>query len=145
MRTSIARLVAVFGLLLGALAFGTAVAADGATVTETNFCHMNGSTLYCVDVHQEVNKTVTPSGNISVEDNAHGTFSFTTSGHTTYAAQFNNHVHVLDKGGSLQEQSINNRQTVTFPNGDTFCFTFHYHYANGQVQFYDSDATPGAC
>ena len=149
MRTAIFRLAAVFALVAGALVFGTAVSADGATVQDVDSC-VTTTFLYgpprivCVDAHIEYNTTTTPSGNFSVDANFHGTSTVTVAGQTTSSA-LNGHFHVLLQDGTPQVINQNTRQTITSPNGQTVCITLHYHSANGQVQFSDFDVTPGAC
>ncbi len=149
MRTAIVRLAAIFALVAGALVFGTAVSADGATVQDVDMCHTTVF-LYgpprttCVDAHIEYNTTTTPSGNFSVDANFHGTSTVTVAGQTTSSA-FNNHFHVLLQDGTPQVINVNDRETITSPNGQTVCITNHFHSANGQIRFSDFDVTPGAC
>ncbi len=142
MRTSIARLIAVFGLLIGALAFGTAVSANngnGSSFSTGTQCSTYFGDTYCFSSKGEVNTTISKDGTYHYEMNARGTISLSYTGYRssdTYTA------HSQLNGD--KENHLMYKATQTF-NGQSFCITQRFHEANGQVQFDSFSATPGAC
>lgn len=146
MRTSIARLIAVFGLLIGALAFGTAASANNGNgssfdTTGSPQCFPFSPPIYlCLTEKGEVNTTVSNDGTLHYEANVKGTATLSDNGTTLSSATFTLH----EQGNGTQESHLMLKETVTI-SGQTLCITNRYHYANGQVQFSDFDITPGAC
>jgi hypothetical protein len=142
MRTSIARLIVVFGLLIGALAFGTAVSADpgnGSSYTITNQCSAFLHTSVCLSEKGEVNVTVSEDGTVHFEQNARGSDTG-----THFGVPFSDTYSYHQQSNGDQEGHYLFKDTATY-GGETFCVTERFHYANGQTQFDGIDVTPGAC
>jgi hypothetical protein len=149
MRTSIARLVAVFGLLLGTLAFGTAAsAADtnpyGAQVVNVDQCYdFGGGVTACVAERAVITAVVTKSGYESVVMNGYECITLTDATGAVVAHQcVNVKDHALIQQDTTQEQRLVEHETLTI-NGQTDCFDVVYHYANGQFQY--GSIAPVAC
>lgn len=133
--------IAVASVMTGAVLGGATVAAadPGGASFSLHRCtpipnpRQPGWTL-CVDSKGERNTTVTPSGNTSVE--ANGTDTYTTIDPTAVVQRvftYDFHQHDLIKSGVVQESQSKTIATFT-QGGNTYCFGYNYHFANGQVQ-----------
>lgn len=153
MRTSIARLIAVFGLLIGALAFGTAASAadtnpNGATVVNINQCETDPYTggQFCITekaVFQNAGypTATNPAGNSSTTVNGRLCVTETdATGAVVYQYCEKAHEHLLVKDGTQQEGHLYDSYTSVTPYG-TFCVTINFHTANGQVQYDNTSFT----
>ncbi len=143
------------GLLvcLAAIGSSSALAANGATVTNQSFCYTAteypGGT-FCLDFKYVVKKTETPSGNVSFVTNGQTTVD-ESGGAFAHGCEFSHstkfHHRYLLKDGTLHEQGDRqaDRYSVTCPgpapNTLTCTYTLHAHYANGSLQFNRPDVT----
>ncbi len=139
-------MVAATLTLLAALAAASPASAEpgnGADVVNESDCVTRYSGTLCYDVNYVQNSTETPSGNLSYVMNGRTSYELTGSGpmagcNNSSSSDFK--YHTLLKDGTLHEQG--NRSGGEFSidcNGftiDSCTYNYHFHYANGKVQFY---------
>ncbi len=143
MRRRIIRLGAVFGLLLGAVAFGTAVSADipigvAVTTTDTKLCHTYEYGAVCIDA-----STASGGGAIFTLGTRTGRFFG-----DAFTADFGIHIHLLLPAGTTQEGS-SDIQVPEKINGRDYCFSYQYRYQfhdrESTIRFADFSVTPNVC
>lgn len=138
MRRHIIAVLTFLALLLPS--FGATAAAQGAQVEggASNYyeCEQSGSITSCWDVITVTRRVVTPSGNHRSMVNvprACLTQTNTATGEVVYHQCYVFQEFVLFKGDAMHIEHARDITVVT-EDGETFCYGFLFHEANGQLQ-----------
>lgn len=124
-------------LALGA-APAPAASSSGAQTYSQNFCEDYGTYSVCSKAHGEYNSVETPSGNTMFQNNGKYEYTITINGAFYYSSKGSDHYQYLFKKNEVQENNYRSTQVFT-QNGETCTYSYAYHFANGQVQFVNSD------
>ncbi len=152
MRTTIIRLAAMCGLVLGTLVLGTAAAADntnpnGPQHINQQQCNPVGPNTACMTIDAVFRTVSTPSGNRNIVGKGMQCFTITDTATgapvSSTCSTFNGHS--LVKDGTTQEDGYRFMETLQM-GGTTVCtITVHFHEANGVYQFYRFEESGDNC
>lgn len=109
-----------------------------------NGCETSSDVQMCGTNHVVVNKTLTPSGNVSYVSHMTYDLTFTFAEGDSFSATGSSHYHELVMQDEFQEFSLRQREVYTNPTTGTCYVDFFYHYANGELQF-DKTEISGSC
>jgi hypothetical protein len=111
-----------------------AASSSGAQTYVDNFCEDRVVIDVCRDGRGEFSVIQTPGGNTMYEFNAKYVYTYTVNGVFYYSLEGSDHFQHLFLKGEPQEDNSRWSISKTFE-GQTCTSSYHYHFANGQVQF----------